>query len=285
MNKKNTTLLVGIVIALGIGLYNQYQSKQSVQTPNDTTIPNNVPTADPSSGIVIATWNVRGYPEKRAEDGAWFTNTLSKLNPDIVCIQEIANQDRIDTFASSEVGYSLAAFEDSSDGQDNAIFATVSVDMLDIPDPTGFQHPVQAAYVARDGFDAVIVTVHLSWTDTTLREQEKAALKGVVTQMLMRDPDLIINGDFNTTEQGIQELADGIGMVVMVPAGQDGVGTTHANNRYDHFLVSPDLANEEAVSCRIETFAGEDLIIAKRVSDHLPVVATFSTSNQFRDRN
>ena len=31
--------------------------------------------------------------------------------------------------------------------------------MLDIADPTGFKHPVQAAYVARDGFDAVIVTV------------------------------------------------------------------------------------------------------------------------------
>ena len=31
--------------------------------------------------------------------------------------------------------------------------------MLDIEDPTGFQHPVQAAYVARDGFDAVIVTI------------------------------------------------------------------------------------------------------------------------------
>ena len=63
------------------------------------------------------------------------------------------------------------------------------------------------------------------------------------------------------------------------------MGTTHANNRYDHFLVSPDLANEEAISCRIETFVAEDLIIAKRVSDHLPVVATFSTSSQFKDRH
>jgi hypothetical protein len=63
------------------------------------------------------------------------------------------------------------------------------VTMLDIVNPTGFQHPVQAAYVARDGFDAVIVTVHLSWTNTALREQEKAALKGVVVEMLTRDPE------------------------------------------------------------------------------------------------
>ncbi len=149
----------------------------------------------------------------------------------------------------------------------------------------GFQHPVQAAYVARDGFDATIVTVHLSWTNKALREQEKVALRSVVTEMLARDPDLIINGDFNTTEQGIQELAQAIGMVVMVPVGQDGVGTTHANNRYDHFLVSPDLANEEAVSCRIQTFEGEDLEIAKKVSDHLPVLASFRTDDRFKDRD
>ena len=119
----------------------------------------------------------------------------AELNPDIVCVQEIANQGRIDTFVASEVSYSLSAFQDSSDGQDNAIFSKASVTMLDIEDPAGFQHPVQAAYVARDGFDAVVVTVRLSWTNKALREQEKAALKGVVTEMLARDPDLIVLND------------------------------------------------------------------------------------------
>lgn len=130
-----------------------------------------------------------------------------------------------------------------------------------------------------------LVTVHLSWTNKALREQGQTTLKGVVDEMLTRDPDLIIDGDFNTKEAGIRDLADAIGMVVMVPAGQDGVGTTHANNRYDHFLVSPDLANEEALSCAIQTFGGEDLEIAKRVSDHLPVVAKFRTDDLFKDRN
>jgi exonuclease III len=63
------------------------------------------------------------------------------------------------------------------------------------------------------------------------------------------------------------------------------VGTTHANNRYDHFLVSPDLASEEALSCGIQTFAGADLEIAKRVSDHLPVLARFSTDTKYKDRD
>jgi endonuclease/exonuclease/phosphatase family metal-dependent hydrolase len=134
------------------------------------------------------------------------------------------------------------------------------------------------------GFDATVVTVHLSWTDVAMREEEKTLLKGVVTDALARDPDVMIAGDFNTTEQGIQEVAQAIGMLVMVPPGQDGVGTTHAGNRYDHFLISPDLATEEAMTCRIVTFGANDLEMAKQVSDHVPVIAWFRTNGAFRDR-
>ena len=78
--------------------------------------------------------------------------------------------------------------------------------------------------------------------------------------------------------------ATAIGMEVMLPADQPGVGTTHANNRYDHFLISADLADEEAVMCRIKTYAGENLDLAKKVSDHLPVVAWFRVDEAFKDR-
>ena len=73
-------------------------------------------------------------------------------------------------------------------------------------------------------------------------------------------------------------------MIVMVPPGQDGQGTTHAGNRYDHILISPDLANEEAISARIVTYEGADLETAKGVSDHLPVVGRFRVDMRFRDR-
>ena len=170
------------------------------------------------------------------------------------------------------------------DGQDNAILATADVTGKDLPDPEGFQHPAQLAYIAEAGFDAVVLTLHLSWTDKAKREHEKQLLKAVVQSLLQIDPDVIVVGDFNTTEVGIAELATAIGLVVMVPPGQDGVGTTHAGNRYDHFLISPDLATEEAVSAHIETFTGTDLVIAMRVSDHLPVTARFRTDARFRDR-
>ena len=130
----------------------------------------------------------------------------------------------------------------------------------------------------------MIVTVHLSWTNIALREQEKLLLKGIVDQMLNIDTDVIIVGDFNTQGQDIQDLAESIGMIVMVPQGQEGVGTTHAGNRYDYFLISPELANEEAIGCRIQTFTGSDLKIAERVSDHLPVIAYFRADLKYRDR-
>jgi len=100
----------------------------------------------------------------------------------------------------------------------------------------------------------------------------------------MIDPDVIITCDFNTKEQGIQELAESIGMIVMVPWSQEGVGTTHAGNRYDHFLISPDLANEEAISAQIKTYTDDALTIAKRVSDHLPVIAYFKADLIYRDK-
>jgi len=89
---------------------------------------------------------------------------------------------------------------------------------------------------------------------------------------------------FNTTAADIDALAASLGLTVLASPGQDGVGTTHAGNRYDWFLVSPDLASEEAETCRVITFAGDDLPVAKEVSDHVPVVATFSTDEAFRDR-
>lgn len=64
-----------------------------------------------------------------------------------------------------------------------------------------------------------------------MREAEKALLQNIVLEMLEKDPDVIIAGDFNITEQKIQELADSIGMEVMVPPVQDGVGIRYAVNR------------------------------------------------------
>jgi len=237
-----------------------------------------------TNSVVITTWNVRGYPEKEEMNRQWFHKQLIKISPDIICIQEIANQADVDKFLATESHFNKAAFVDSPDGQDNAIFCDSRIEMKDLPDPVGFQHPAQAVYIACGGFDAVIVTVHLSWTNLEMREKEKVLLKNVVTEMLKIDPDVIILGDFNTEKEDIEELARSIGMVVMVPQGQEEVGTTHAGHQYDHFMISPDLADEEAISCHINTYTNDELSIAKKVSDHLSITAVFRTDSKFRDR-
>jgi hypothetical protein len=40
----------------------------------------------------------------------------------------------------------------------------------------------------------------------------------------------------------------------------------------------------EAVPCKIVTYTGNDLKIAKKVSDHVPVLALFNADSQYRDR-
>jgi len=154
--------------------------------------------------LKIVTWNVRGYPESIAEREKWFSDKLIGLDPNIICIQEIANQGRIDTFIREEVGFNKAAFTDvSADGQDNAIFMKEGVRFKDVGDPNGFKHLPQVAYVYYEGFDAVIITVHLTWGigfGDPDRIQEWEILKNVVQKAMIIDPNVIVVGDFNTVE-------------------------------------------------------------------------------------
>jgi len=256
-----------------LALYNLTRAEQppEVETPERT-----------GSQITIVTWNVRGYPEREQDRRDWFHGQIRRMNPDLICIQEIANDERVDEFLQEE-GFTKVAFLDSSDGQDNAIFAADSLSILDMADPEGFQHPAQAAYVRSGGFDVIVVNVHLSWTDVELREREKQLLTKAVSELRRIDPDVLICGDFNTREPGMQELAEELEMVVMEPAGQEGVGTTYAGNRYDYFVISQDLADEEAMTSHIEIFEGDDLVYAEQVSDHRPVVAWFRIDGEFSD--
>lgn len=279
-------LLTLAALICGLTLLN----KQSARAPSLQPTPITGPTwsapsaAIPARELAVTTWNVRGYPEKTQDLQDWFSRELAALKPDVLCIQEIASNTKVEEFLRAEPEFPQVAFVDSPDGQDNAVFTTSAVEMRDLPDPEGFQHPAQEAYIACGGFDAVLVTVHLSWTDETRREQEKVLLRSVVSAAEQTDPDVVVVGDFNTEGQDIQALARATGFVALEPQGQQGVGTTHAGHHYDWFLVSPDCASEEAIDCHIERFTGADDATAAKVSDHYPVTARFKTDEEYRDR-
>jgi len=240
----------------------------------------------PDGVLVLGTWNVRGYPEKTAEREEWLSNTLLSMGLDIVCIQEIGNQADSDAFLAKEKGFDIAAFENSSDKMDNAIFFAGGIQIVDVPDPHGFQHPAQAAYFRYRGFDAMLITVHLSWSDRARREKERELLPEIVQRALQVDPDVIIAGDFNTTERSgdeISSLAESLGLQVLV-ADNTSIGTTYSGASYDFILVSPDLVEEETIgSSHIVEPSEEALNLAKSVSDHRPVIAQFRTDEEYAD--
>jgi len=289
-------LVVMLVLALAAGvivflLYQQRPNPEGPQQPSQPKTSQNLrnpPTGQPTGSareLVLMTWNVRGYPEKDQASRSWFTAELAKLAPDVLCIQEIADQAKVSTFMSTERRFTKYVFTDSPDGQDNAIFGDDQVEVKALPAPTGFQHPAEAAYVTCGGFDAAVVTVHLSWTDKTKREHEKGLLKGLVAQALKTDPDVIVCGDFNTEEPDISALASSCGLKVLAPSNVTTAGTTHAGHRYDWILITPNLEQKgETIGAEIVTFSGSEMPTAKRVSDHLPVRARFRTDESFRDR-
>ena len=240
----------------------------------------------PDGVLILGTWNLRGYPEKTVGRVSWFSTELAKIAPGVLCVQEIANQADVNTFLNRERTFTLAAFDDSSDGMDNAIFFSQGIQIVDIPDPQGFQHPAQAVYFRYGGLDAVLITVHLSWSDSARRMNERELLVGTVKRALEVDPDVIVAGDFNTTGKTgdtISSLAALLGLSVLA-SDNASVGTTYAGSLYDFILVSPGLYDQEALgTSHIVVFGDGQVDIARRVSDHRPVIAQFRTDERYAD--
>lgn len=276
-------LLVGLVIGFVGGRSRVPPAKLVAQEPQpNRPIP---AVADQRSSCVsVATWNIRGYPEQREEDTAWFHEQLRKLRTDVLCIQEVANGQRLAQLMSNQPLLTEAAYSDVGTGQDNAILAVRDVLLEDLESPRGFLHPAQVALAAYHGFDAVVITVHLAWEPEFRRLDEMRLLEPLVRDMLEIDPDVVIVGDFNLPPEQAHSLGERLGMRVLMGSNQAAAGTLYSGNSYDYFFISPDLA-EEAQGATVVVFDGADLEIARRVSDHMPLVAHFACDERFRDRH
>jgi len=244
--------------------------------------------------LVLMTWNVEHYyvDSETEEMRSWFSQVLKELNPAILFIQEIANDEKIAHFKDAEEAYPIAVFTNTGSGTDNAIFFHQDITVEDLPDPvrdstseTSFRHPPQIARFTHDGVSAVVISVHLTWGDDARTERGKERQHLVNRVRDLRDDgyqEFIVAGDFNTTEakgDTIQDLADDLELQVLRHEGQDAVGTTYDSddvNKYDYFLVSPGIGNRAVSSC-IVIF--NDLEMAKDVADHRPVLICL----QFQD--
>jgi len=227
-------------------------------------------------GFSLVTWNVRGYPETTLPRREWFSDQLARLDADILCIQEIANDERVEEFLQAEPLYDKGAFSDSSDGQDNAIFFKRDVQMVDFPDPPGFRHPAQLTYAICNGVGLFVLTVHLTASDPAERADERQALARFAHDIRFDYPDmpLIVAGDFNTSGSSgdtIEGLVESTGLVAIEPDGY--APTTCHGSHFDYLLVSPRIVELWSVKARVVRFDDDQMACA--VSDHYPVIAEF----------
>jgi len=276
-------LLIGLVVGYVVGRSQSPPAKSLNRQPSANR-PVAAAVAQQDACLSVATWNIRGYPERLEADTAWFHEQLQKLGTEVLCIQEVANGQRLADMLASPASFTHHVFGDSGSGQDNAILAARDVVLEELESPDGFQHPAQAAFVGYHGFDAVVMTVHLTWEPEVRRLDEMRLLEPLVRDMLKIDPDVMIVGDFNLRAEEARSLAERLGMSVLLGSNQAAVGTLYSGNSYDYFLISPDLAAEEAQGATVVVFDGADLEIARRVSDHMPVLAFFACDERFRDR-
>lgn len=274
-------LLIGLVIGYVAGRLQSPPGKSVSRQPSNRPAAPAVVQQD--ACLSVATWNIRGYPERQAEDTEWFHEQMNKLGAEVLCVQEIANSQRVGELLAKDTHFTQGVCPDLAGGQENAILAVREITLKKLEVPRGFQHPVQAAFVAYRGFDAVVVTIHLAW-DESRRLDEMRLLEPLVRDMLKIDPDVMIVGDFNLRPAEARSLAERLGMSVLLGSNQAAGGTVYSGNSYDYFLISPDLAAEEAQGATVVVFDGADLEIARRVSDHMPVLAFFACDERFRDR-
>jgi len=234
-----------------------------------------------TASVAIMTWNVRGYPEDPGAESQYLSHILTTYAPDILCVQEIANDSAVAAFIATETGYAGVAFLNSSDGQDNAVFFRHGVAFTDLPDPGGFQHPAQLASVSISGLGAQVLTVHLSFSDDAKRAQERQTLVSWALPLLATGTDIIIAGDFNTkggSGDTIDELAQALGMEVLEVGS--GVATTCGGSSYDFILISPGIVSAWQATTQVLAPSPDDRTVACGVSDHFPAFAVLVQEGQ-----
>lgn len=271
-------LVVGLLLVLVTGLVGTAQYTL-MQSPSCTT--------GDDCDLVLMTWNVQFYPEDTEAEKTWFGQVLRELDPDILFIQEIGNEDRVQTFVATEIGYTQYSFTNTSSGMDNAVFFHEDIAVTDLDDPgydktsaAGFMNPPQVTHFSFGALSAVLISVHLTWDDnnaTGKRTEERQRLIELLDNLRDDGHDsFIVAGDFNTTDaegDTIEALADALGLHVLEHEDQPNVGTTYDADevkKYDYFLVSENLRECVIGSC-VVTFNDEEM--AKGVADHKPVLA------------
>jgi endonuclease/exonuclease/phosphatase family metal-dependent hydrolase len=159
------------------------------------------------AGLRMATWNLRNFPEP-TQDHSRLRERLQGLGADLLAVQEI--HDRV-ALQALLPGWDLHLSEQGGRGHQRLGIAFDPA-ALELVEPArehpelgmgGRVRPGLSAYLrARDGgpdFHVLVVHLKAKPDGYPMRQQQWSLLAAIAGDLLRRDPDLIILGDFNTT--------------------------------------------------------------------------------------
>ena len=180
------------------------------------------------AGLRLVTWNLRNFPEP-TQDPARLRERLHGLGADLLAVQEIHEPAALQALLP---GWQLALSEQGGRGGQRlgVAFAPSVLELVgaarEHPElgMDGYVRPGLSAYLrARGGGpDFHVLVVHLKARSDghELRVRQWAVLAGLAGDLLRRDPDLVVLGDFNATgpvggspEQEIAALEMALGAV------------------------------------------------------------------------
>lgn len=175
------------------------------------------------AGLRLATWNLHNFPAPdpadrpdvsgrelfaSAQDRARLGDRLRGLDADLLAVQEVLEPAALQALLP---GWTLHLSEHGGRGHQRLGIA-LDPDVLEIIGPArehaglamgGRVRPGLSAYLrARDGgpdFHALVVHLKAKSDGYALRAQQWSLLAEIAAELLRRDPDLIILGDFNAT--------------------------------------------------------------------------------------
>lgn len=159
------------------------------------------------AGLRVVTWNLHNFPEP-SQDQTRLRERLQGLGADLLAVQEIHQPAALQELLP---GWQLAISEHGGRGHQRLGFAFDPLALEQLGPARehaelsmrGRVRPGLSVYLrARDGgpdFHALVVHLKAKSDGHPLRVQQWSLLADVAGDLLRRDPDLVILGDFNAT--------------------------------------------------------------------------------------
>lgn len=256
--------------------------------------------------VRIATWNIENFDLARAEDPnmlATIAEVWVALDADVVALQEIGHPDAmellLDEVERLTGRYYVYALSEYSNRRQRVGFAwdedavellSETEEIRDIALSGGGLRPGLTADFQFGDYDFTLFVVHLKAgreaNDGVLRDAQSLLMaRWLQERPASADPDVIFLGDFNDDydsrslapiAQEVDFLTDELGFAASYIGGD-------FFSLIDHIAVTPGTGAADEF-CSIAVFDLDTLDLDENLyeawaSDHLPVVATFTTAD------